>query len=55
MEELIIEYTLNGIKGANICETVTVLEIALKLVKALPSWDAERALRVIMGGDESAE
>lgn len=55
LEKLIIESVINSIKSGNVCDTVTVLEMALKLIKGLSAWDAEKALMIIFGGAADAE
>lgn len=55
LEKQIIEYVLESIKNGNVCDTVTVLETALKLINGLSAWDAEKTLKIIFGGAADAE
>ena len=55
LERMIIDYVLNQINNVDVVALKVNLVTALKLIDSLSPWDAEKALKVIFGGEDSAE
>lgn len=55
IERLIIDYVLNQLNNVDVVALKVNLVTALKLIDNLSPWDAERALKVMFGGEVNAE
>ena len=66
LERLIIDFVLNqlnsahweernGVRRVDVAELKVNLMTALKLIDNLSPWDAEKALKVMFGGETDAE
>lgn len=55
LERLIIDFVLNQLNNVDVVALKVNLVTALKLIDNLSPWDAEKALKVMFGGEANAE
>ena len=55
LERMIIDFVLNQLNNVDVVALKVNLVTALKLIDGLESWTAEKALKVMFGGEEIAE
>lgn len=55
LERLIIDFVLNQLNNVDVVALKVNLVTALKLIDNLSPWDAEKALKVMFGGEVDAE
>ena len=55
LERMIICYVLDSLCADDVAELKVNLMTALKLIDNLSPWDAEKALKVMFGGEVNAE
>ena len=55
LERLIIDFVLNQLNNVDVVALKANLVTALKLIDNLSPWDAEKALKVMFGGEVNAE
>lgn len=55
LERMIIDFVLNQLNNVDVVALKVNLVTALKLIDNLSPWDAEKALKVMFGGEVNAE
>lgn len=51
----VIGYTITEIDKADLVELRIKLALALQIIEGLSSWDAEKVLNIMFGGEQVAE